>query len=200
MSYPLELRLYGVLGSRDGNSSQVGSAAPPHLPLPLDDDPSPHKGMYLAVVLLRPRALEGVFIPLSWIQMSGVKRSAVVRRCGVRMHILVDPSDPRPPLDGDLRRLELEAFSHAHSGRSVHNCSTRGQATQPLVTDLLGAEFTVGSCSLDAWSAHSPNLVVGMFCELRLNGVLGNWHRAYSPEYDACVTQSDEEGTTRQQK
>src|SRR5215212_9588633 len=116
MSYPLELRLYGVLGSRDGNSSQVGSAAPPHLPLPLDDDPSPHKGMYLAVVLLRPRALEGVFIPLSWIQMSGVKRSAVVRRCGVRMHILVDPSDPRPPLDGDLRRLELEVFYHDRLG------------------------------------------------------------------------------------
>jgi hypothetical protein len=86
--------------------------------------------MYLAVVLLRPRALEGVFIPLSWIQMSGVKRSAVVRRCGVRMHILVDPSDPRPPLDGDVGRLEAEVLDRDRPGW-MFLCLGRGMFVRP---------------------------------------------------------------------
>src|SRR5215210_5014721 len=92
------------------NPSQLRRDASPHLPLTLDDDASPHKGMYLTVVGLLPRALEGVCIALSFTQSSGVKRSFVVRRCGVRMGVLVDPSDPRPTLDGDVGRLEAEVF------------------------------------------------------------------------------------------
>jgi hypothetical protein len=66
--------------------------------------------MYLAVVGLLSRALEGVCIPLSFTQSSGVKRSSVVRRGGVRRGVLVDPDDPRAPLDGDLGRLEAEVL------------------------------------------------------------------------------------------
>jgi hypothetical protein len=62
--------------------------------------------MYLAVVGLLPRSL----IPLSWPQSSGVKRSSVVRRRSVRSAVLVDPSDLRPPLDGDVGRLEAEVL------------------------------------------------------------------------------------------
>src|SRR5215208_1835409 len=106
-------------GRRILGSSHPGSCvdrpprtASPHLPLTLDDDASPHIGMYLAVVLVRPsRCLEGVRIALSRPQTSGVERS-VVRRHGVRGAVLVDPSDPRPPLDGDVGRLEAEALDH----------------------------------------------------------------------------------------
>ena len=84
--------------------------------LALDGDPSLHVGVYLAVVGLLPRALEGVCLPLSWPQSSGVKRSAVVGRCGVRCGVPVDPSDPRPPLDGDVGRLEAEVFYHDRPG------------------------------------------------------------------------------------
>jgi hypothetical protein len=45
-------------------------ATSPHLPLTLDDDASPHEGMYLAEVPLLPRALEGVCIALSFTQSS----------------------------------------------------------------------------------------------------------------------------------
>ena len=43
---------------------------PPHLPLTLDDDASPHEGMYLAEILLLTRTLEGVCIALSFTQSS----------------------------------------------------------------------------------------------------------------------------------
>src|SRR5215211_8889139 len=66
--------------------------------------------MYLAVVGLLARSLEGVCIALSWTQSSGVKRSSVVGRCGVGSGVLVDPSDLRPPLDGDVGRLEAEVL------------------------------------------------------------------------------------------
>jgi hypothetical protein len=84
--------------------------------LPPDGDPSLHVGMYLTVVGLLARALEGVCIPLSFSQSSGVKRSSVVGRCGVRSAVLVDPSDPRPPLDGDVGRLEAEALDQDRLG------------------------------------------------------------------------------------
>ena len=66
--------------------------------------------MYLAVVPLLSRSLEGVCIPLSWTQSSGVKRSLFVGRCGVGSAVFVDPSDLRPPLDGDVGRLEAEVL------------------------------------------------------------------------------------------
>src|SRR5215217_8576575 len=72
--------------------------------------------MYLTVVGLRPRSLEGVREPLSWPQTSGVERSSVVRRCGMRGAVPVDPSDPRPPLDGDVGRLEAEVFYQDRPG------------------------------------------------------------------------------------
>src|SRR5215210_9296963 len=72
--------------------------------------------MYLAEVPLLPRTLEGVCIPLSWKQKSGVKRSAVVGRCGVHIKVLVDPSDLRPPLDGDVSRLEAEVLDQDRPG------------------------------------------------------------------------------------
>ena len=79
--------------------------------LPPDDDPSPHVGVYLTVVGLLPHAPEGVRKPLSLPQASGVKRSWFVRRRGgVRGGVLVDPDDPRPPLDGDLGRREAEVL------------------------------------------------------------------------------------------
>jgi hypothetical protein len=92
------------------NPSQVRRAASPHLPLSLDDDASPHIRMYLAVVPLLARALEGVCIPLSWTQSSRVQRSFVVRRDGVRSAVPVDPDDLRSPLDGDVGRLEAEVL------------------------------------------------------------------------------------------
>ena len=98
------------------NPSQVRRVASPHLPLTLDDDASPHMGMYLAEVLLLARALEGVCIPLSFTQTSGVERSSVVRRGGVRSGVLVDPSDLRPPLDGDVGRLEAEVLDQDRPG------------------------------------------------------------------------------------
>src|SRR5215207_3715229 len=66
--------------------------------------------MYLAVVALLSRSLEGVCIALSWTQSSGVKRSFFVGRCGVGSAVPVDPSDLRPPLDGDVGRLEAEVL------------------------------------------------------------------------------------------
>src|SRR5215211_3891744 len=92
------------------NPYQVRRAASPHLPLTLDDDTSPHIGMYLAVVALLARILEGVCIPLSFTQSPGVERSSVVGRCGVGSAVLVDPSDLRPTLDGDMGRLEAEVL------------------------------------------------------------------------------------------
>src|SRR5918999_3861674 len=89
------------------NPSQVRRAASPHLPLTLDDDASPHMRMYPAEVPLLVRALEGVCIPLSFIQTSGVKPSS--RGC-VRSGVLVDPSDPSSPLDGDVGRFEAEVL------------------------------------------------------------------------------------------
>jgi hypothetical protein len=78
--------------------------------LPLDGDRSLHVGMYLAVVGLLARSLEGVRIALPFPQAPRVERSAIVGRCGVRRGILVDPSDLRPPLDGDVGRLEAEVL------------------------------------------------------------------------------------------
>ena len=78
--------------------------------LPLDGDPPLHMGVYLTVVGLLARALEGVCIPLSFTQTSGVKRSSVVGRGGVRRGVLVDPSDLRPPLYGNVGRLEAEVL------------------------------------------------------------------------------------------
>src|SRR5215218_3826228 len=68
--------------------------------------------MYLAVVPLLSRSLEGVCIPLSWTQSSGVKRSFFVGRCGVGSAVPVDPSDLRPPLDGDVGRIEAKVLDH----------------------------------------------------------------------------------------
>src|SRR5215210_7381188 len=112
------------------NPSQLRRAASPHLPLSLDDDACPHKGMYLTVVGLLPRALEGVCIALSFTQSSGVKRSFVVRRCGVRFAVLVDPSDLRPPLDGDVGRLEAEALDQDCPGW-MFLCHGRGMFMRP---------------------------------------------------------------------
>jgi hypothetical protein len=72
--------------------------------------------MYLAVVGFLARSLEGVCIPLSFTQTSGVKRSSVVRRCGVRSAVPVDPSDLRPTLDGDVGRLEAEVLDQDRPG------------------------------------------------------------------------------------
>src|SRR5215208_1064414 len=72
--------------------------------------------MYLTVVGLLARSLEGVCIPLSFTQTSGVERSSVVRRGGVRSGVLVDPSDLRPPLDGDVGRLEAEVLDQDRPG------------------------------------------------------------------------------------
>jgi hypothetical protein len=72
--------------------------------------------MFLAVVPLLARPLEGVCIPLSFTQSSGVERSIVVRRCGVRSAVLIDPDDPRPPLDGDVGRLEAEVLDQDRPG------------------------------------------------------------------------------------
>ena len=47
--------------------------------------------MYVAVVPLLARTLEGVCVPLSWTQSSGVERSHFVRRDSVRSAVLVDP-------------------------------------------------------------------------------------------------------------
>jgi hypothetical protein len=68
--------------------------------------------MYLAVVPLHPCRLEGVRIPLSLPQISGVERACLVRRDGVRSAVPVDLSDPRPSLDGDVGRLEAEVLDH----------------------------------------------------------------------------------------
>ena len=72
--------------------------------------------MYLAVVALLARTLEGVCIPLSWKQKSGVERFSVVGRCGVHIEVLVDPSDLRPTLDGDVGRLEAEVLDQDRLG------------------------------------------------------------------------------------
>ena len=103
---------------------------PPHLPLTLDDDASPHEGMYLAVVRLLPCRLEDVRIPLSLTQTSGVERSFFVRRRGVRMHFLVDPPDPRPPLDGDVGRLEAVVLDQNRPGW-MFLCLGRGMFVRP---------------------------------------------------------------------
>src|SRR5215203_4052559 len=118
-----EVRLKGVLES--GNSKPYSSkalirfrrTAPPHLPLALDDDACPHIWMYLTVVRLLACTLEGVCVPLSWKQKSGVKRFSVVGRCGVQIEVHVDPSDLRPPLDGDVGRLEAEVLDQDRLGR-----------------------------------------------------------------------------------
>src|SRR5215217_3554503 len=72
--------------------------------------------MYVAVVPLLPRTLEGVCIALPWTQTSGVKRSFVVRRDSVRSAVLVDPSDLCSPLDGDVGRLEAEVLDRDRPG------------------------------------------------------------------------------------
>ena len=72
--------------------------------------------MYLAVVALLARILEGVCIPLSFTQSPGVERSSVVGRCGVGSAVLVDPSDLRPTLDGDMGRLEAEVLDRDRPG------------------------------------------------------------------------------------
>jgi len=78
--------------------------------LPLDGDPSLHVGVYLTVVGLLARSLEGVCIPLSFTQSSRVERAFFVRRDSVRSAVLMDPSDLRAPLDGDVGRLEAEVL------------------------------------------------------------------------------------------
>jgi hypothetical protein len=98
--------------------------------LPPDGDPSLHVGVYLTVVGLLPSTLEGVCIALSFTQTSGVKRSSVVRRCGVRSAVLVDPSDLRPPLDGDVGRLEAEALDKDRPG-GMFLCLGRGMLVRP---------------------------------------------------------------------
>jgi hypothetical protein len=72
--------------------------------------------MYVAVVPLLARTLEGVCVPLSWTQSSGVERSHFVRRDSVRSAVLVDPSDLRPPLDGDVGRFEAEVLDRDRPG------------------------------------------------------------------------------------
>ena len=69
-------------------------------------------GVWLTVVGLLPRSLKGVRISLSLAQKSRVERPPVVRRGGVLDAVLVDPSDPRPPLDGDVGRLEAKVLDH----------------------------------------------------------------------------------------
>jgi hypothetical protein len=96
----------------------------------LDDDACPHIGMYLAVVPLLPRTLEGVCIPLSWTQSSGVERSFFVRRDSVRSAVLVDPSDLRPPLDGDVGRFEAEVLDQDRLGW-MFLCLGRGLFVRP---------------------------------------------------------------------
>src|SRR5829696_10058642 len=86
--------------------------------------------MYLTVVPLLSRSLEGVCIALSWTQTSGVKRSSVVGRCGVRSGVLVDPSDLRPPLDGDVGRLEAEVLDQDRPGW-MFLCHGRGMFMRP---------------------------------------------------------------------
>src|ERR671911_753351 len=71
--------------------------------------------MYLTEVGLLPRTLEGVRISLSLAQKSRVERLPVFRRRGVRSGVLVDPDDPRPPLDGDVGRLEAKVLDHYRS-------------------------------------------------------------------------------------
>ena len=61
--------------------------------------------------------------------MSGVERS-VVRRCGVRGAVLVDPGDPRPPLDGDVGRLEAEVLDQDRPGW-MFLCPGRGMFLRP---------------------------------------------------------------------
>ena len=86
--------------------------------------------MYLAEVPLLARALEGVCIPLSFTQTSGVEPSWIDRRGGVRSAILVDPSDLRAPLDGDVSRLEAEALDQ-DSLRWMFLCLGRGLLVRP---------------------------------------------------------------------
>ena len=86
--------------------------------------------MYLAVVGLLARSLEGVCIPLSWTQSSGVKRSFFVGRCGVGSAVFVDPSDLRPPLDGDVGRLEAEVLDQDRLGW-MFLCHGRGMFLRP---------------------------------------------------------------------
>jgi hypothetical protein len=78
--------------------------------LPCDGDASPHEWVWLTVVPLLPHTLEGVRIFLSLAQKSRVERLPVVGRRGVLSAVLVDPDDLRPPLDGDVGRLEAEAL------------------------------------------------------------------------------------------
>jgi hypothetical protein len=98
--------------------------------LPPDGDPSLHVGVYLTVVGLLPSTLEGVCIALSFTQTSGVKRSSVVRRCGVRSAVLVDPSDLRTTLDGDVGRLEAEVFYQDRPGW-MFLCLGHGMLVRP---------------------------------------------------------------------
>src|SRR5215211_2441224 len=94
--------------------------------------------MYLAVVPLLSRSLEGVCIALSWTQSSGVKRSFLVGRCGVGSAVPVYPSDLRPPLDGDVGRLEAKVLDHdlpgwmflCHGGRRMFLCPGDGHSEQ----------------------------------------------------------------------
>ncbi len=72
--------------------------------------------MYLAEVPLLAQALEGVCIPLPRSQSSGVEPSWVDRRGGVGGAVLVDPSDLRPTLDGDVGRLEAEVLDQDRPG------------------------------------------------------------------------------------
>jgi 8-hydroxy-5-deazaflavin:NADPH oxidoreductase len=60
------------------NPSQVRRAASPHLPLSLDDDASPHIGMYLAVVGLLARTLEGVYITEALDNVQGIEGKTVI--------------------------------------------------------------------------------------------------------------------------
>jgi hypothetical protein len=86
--------------------------------------------MYLAVVGLLPRSLEGVRKPLSWPQTSGVERSSVVRRCGMRGAVPVDPDDLRSPLDGDIGWLEAEVLDQDRPGW-MFVCRGRGMFVRP---------------------------------------------------------------------
>src|SRR5215217_4907002 len=153
--------------------------------------------MYLAVVPLLSRSLEGVCIALSWTQSSGVKRSFFVCRCGVGSAVFVDPSDLRPPLDGDVGRLEAEVLDQDRLGwmflchgrrmfvcpgdghseqRAHHNqrCHRHQQDDAPHKRNLLllrlhnGAFVYKGSTQLDAWSVYSPECVEGESSEVRL--------------------------------
>src|SRR5215217_2618693 len=135
--------------------------------------------MYLAVVPLLSRSLEGVCIPLSWTQSSGVKRSFFVGCCGVGSAVPVNPSDLRPPLDGDVGRLEAEVLDQdlpgwmflchgdGHSEKRAHHNHSRNRHQQddaPHKRNLLlvllrphsGAFVYKGSTQLGAWSVFSP--------------------------------------------